>query len=150
MKEKLLIYQGDPCLMCLDDPAVQTVSDAQAQGQIRCKFFSDRKSCSPPRFGCIKLAGLRVARNVLEFYDTATEENLGLEIEQFFRKGPLPPEKVEAYVDTPDYGNRYVTDPGVVVQRVADYARKVIDLKAGERVSRSTKDPLNLIPQSET
>ncbi len=100
MKEKLLIYQGDPCLMCLDDPAIQTVSDAQAQGQIRCKFFSDRKSCSPPRFGCIKLAGLRVARNVLEFYDTATEKNLGLEIEQFSRKGPQD-DKRPGEVDAP-------------------------------------------------
>lgn len=150
MKEKLLIYQGDPCLMCLDDPAVQTVFDARAHGQIRCKFFSHRKSCSPPRFGCIKLAGLRVARSVLEFYDAATEKNLRLEIEQFLRKGPLPPEQVEAYVDTPDYGNRYVTDPAFVVQLVADYAHKVLDLKPGERVPRSTKDPLNLNSQSES
>ncbi len=150
MKEKLLIYQGDPCLMCLDDPAIQTVFDSRAHRQIRCKFFSDRKSCSPPRFGCIKLAGLRVARSVLQFYDEATEKNLGFEIEQFLRKGPLPPEQVEAYVDTPDYGNRYVTDPGVVFQRVADYGRKVLDLKPGERVARCTKDPLNLNSQSES
>ena len=145
MKEKLLIYQGDPCLMCLDDPAIQTVSDSRSHGQIRCKYFSDRKSCSPPRFGCIKMAGLRVARSVLQFYDEATEQNLALEIEQFFRKGSLPPDQLEAYVDTPEYGNRYVTDPDVVAQRVGDYARKVLDLKPGERVSRSTEDPLNLI-----
>jgi len=150
MKEKLLIYQGDPCLMCLDDPSIQTVTDARAHGQIRCKYFSDRKSCSPPRFGCIKLAGLRVARSVLQFFDEATEQNLAIEIEQFFRKGPLPPEQVEGYVDTPDYGNRYVTDPGVVFQRVADYARKVLDLKPGERVARCTDDPLNLKPPTDT
>ena len=141
MKEKLLIYQGDPCLMCLDDPAIQTVSDSRAHGQIRCKYFSDRKSCSPPRFGCIKLAGLRVAQSVLQFYDEATEQNLAIEIEQFFRKGPLPPEQVEAYVDTPDYGNRYIMDSGIVLQRVADYARRVLDLKPGERVRRSAADP---------
>jgi hypothetical protein len=93
---------------------------------------------------------LRVARSVLEFYDEATERNLAIEIEQFFRKGPLPPEQVEAYVDTPDWGNRYVTDPGIVLQRVADYARKVLDLKPGERISRSIKDPLNLTTHSET
>lgn len=150
MKEKLLIYQGDPCLMCLDDPSIQTVSDSRAHGHIRCKYFSDRKSCSPPRFGCIKLAGLRVARSVLDFYDAATEKNLGLEIEQFFHKGPLPPEQMEAYVDTPDYGCQHITDPGLVAQRVADYARKVLDLKPGERVPRSTKDPLNLNSQSES
>ncbi len=150
MKEQLLIYQGDPCLMCLDDPSIQTVSDSRAHGQIRCKFFSDRKSCSPPRISCIKLAGLRDARSVLEFYDAATEKNLGLEIEQFFHKGPLPPEQMEAYVDTPDYGCRHITDPGLVAQRVADYARKVLDLKPVERVPRSTKDPLNLNSQSES
>jgi len=147
MKEKLLIYQGDPCLMCLDDPAIQTVTDARARGQIRCKSLSDRKSCSPPRFGCIKLAGLRVARSVLQFYDEATEQNLAIEIEQFFHKGPLPPEQMEAYVDTLDYGCRHITDPGLVAQRVADYARKVLDLKPGERVLRSTEDPPPPSPQ---
>ena len=136
--------------MCLDDPSIQTVSDSRAHRQIRCKYFSDRKSCSPPRFDCIKLAGLRVVRSVLQFYDEATEQNLGLEIEQFFHKGPLPPEQLEAYVDTPDYGCRHITDPGLVAPRVADYARKVLDLKPGERVPRSTKDPLNLNSQSES
>jgi len=150
MKEKLLIYQGDPCLMDLDDPSIQTVTDVRGRGQIRCKYLSDRKLCSPPRFGCIKKAGLRVARRVLDFYNEANERNLTIEIEQFFRKGSLPPEEIEAYVDTSDYGNRYVQDPGVVVQRVADYARKVLDLKPGERVPRNTKDPLNINSQSES
>jgi len=113
-------------------------------------FFQTAHHAHPPRFDCIKLAGLRVVRSVLQFYDEATEQNLAIEIEQFFRKGPLPPEQVGAYVDTPDYGHRYVTDPGIVVQRVADYARKVLDLKPGERVARCTKDPLNLNSQSES
>ncbi len=34
MKEKLLIHQGDPCDIPLDDPAVQTVTDAQAKGHV--------------------------------------------------------------------------------------------------------------------
>ena len=144
MKEKLLIFQGDPCLMCLDDPSIQTVTDAQAHGQIRCKYYSDQHSCSPPRFGCVRMAGLRVARRVLQDYREATELNLAMQIERFGRTEPLPPDQVEAYVDSPDYGFRYITDPGLVLQQVADYAHKVLDLKPGERVSRSKKDPLNL------
>ncbi len=142
MKEKLLIFQGDPCSMRLDDPSIQTVSDAQARGQRQCRFQQDHTRCSPPRFGCIQAAGLNVARFVLQFYSEATEETLAMEVEEFRRKGPLPPKQVEAYVDTPDYGYRHITDPEVVVQRVADYARMVLDLKPGERVFRSPEEHL--------
>jgi len=144
VKEKLLIYQGDPCLMALDDPAVQTVEEAQARGQTQCKFYSDRRSCSPPRFGCIKLAGFKVARNVLQIYGEASEQNLTIELEHFSQTGPLPPEQLEAYMDTVDYGCRHITDPGLVFQRVAEYARKVLDLKPGERVLRCSGDSLFL------
>lgn len=81
-----------------------------------------------------------MARFVLQFYSEATEQTLALEVEEFHRKGPLPPKQVEAYVDTPDYGYRHITDPEVVVQRVADYARMVLDLKPGERVFRSPEE----------
>ncbi len=141
MKEKLLIYQADPCLMSLEDPAIQTVSDAQ--GQTRCRYYAERQLCSPPRFDCVKVAGLRVARRVLECHGESTEQTLALEIEHLDRTTPLPPEQLEAYVDTSEFGCRYITDPGLVLQRVADYARKVLDLKPGERIFRSTKNPLH-------
>ena len=136
--------------MALDDPAVQTVEHAQARGQTQCKFYSDRRSCSPPRFGCVKLAGFKVARNVLQTYDEVSEQNLAIEIERFSQTGPLPPEQLEAYMDTVDYGCRHITDPGFVVQRVAEYARKVLDLKPGERVSRCPGDFLPLPSRSKT
>ncbi len=147
MKEKLLIYQGDPCTMPLDDPTIQTVSDAQVRGQTRCRYYWDRNLCSAPRFGCVQMAGLRVARCVLQSYVEATEQNLAIEIEKFGRNGLLPPKQLDAYVDTPDYGCRYITNPGLVVQRVANYARKVLDFKPGERVFRSAEDPLPPSPQ---
>ena len=53
------------------------------------------------------------------------------------RRGPLPPKDVEAYIDTAEYGHRRITDPNVVVQRVWEYARRVLDLKNGERVLRA-------------
>ncbi len=143
MKEKLLIYQADPCLMFLEDPAIQTVSDAQGQGQTRCRYYVERQLCSPPRFDCVKVAGLRVVRRVLECHGESTEQTLVLEIEHFGRTAPMPPEPLEAYVDTSEFGCRYITDPGLVLQRVADYARKVLDLKPGERIFRSTKNPLH-------
>ncbi len=141
MKEKLLIYQGDPCNMALDDPAVQTVIDAQAKGQKRCKYYFERELCMPPRFVCVRMAGLKLAQHVLKFYSEATEETLAMEIEEFRKGGPMPPKWVEAYVDIPEYGSRKITDPEIVVQRVADYARKVLDLKPGEKIVRSPEDP---------
>jgi len=150
MKEKLLIYQGDPCLMALDDPDVQTVEHAQARGQTQCKFYSDRRSCSPPRFGCVKLAGFKVARSVLQTYDEVSEQTLAIEIERFSQTGPLPPKQLEAYMDTVGSGCRHITDPGLVVQRVAEYSRKVLDLKPGERVSRCPKDILLLPSRPKT
>jgi hypothetical protein len=143
MKEKLLICQGDPCTICLDDPAIQTVSDAQARGERHCRYYEDRNKCSPPRFGCVQLAGRKVAQYVLQFYSEATEETLAMEVEEFRRNGPLPPNQLEAYVDTPDHGSLNITNPEVVVQRVADYARKVLDLKPGERVFRSPEEHLD-------
>ncbi len=141
MKEKLLIYQGDPCDIPLDDPAVQTVTDAQAKGQKRCRFYFARELCSPPRFCCVRMAGLKLAQHVLNFYSEATEKTLAMEIEEFRRAGPIPPKWVEAYIDSPEYGSRKITDPEIVVQRVADYARKVLDLKPGEKIVRSPQDP---------
>ncbi len=141
MKEKLLIYQGDPCNMCLDDPAIQTVVQAQARGQERCKYYFERELCSPPRFICVRVAGLKLAQQVLGFYREASEETLAMEIEEFRKNGPMPPETVEAYIDTPEYDSRKLTDPDIVLQRVADYARKVLDLKPGQRIRRSSQDP---------
>ena len=141
MKEKLLIYQGDPCDMALDEPAVQTVKDAQARGQERCKYYYERELCSPPRFMCVRIAGVKLAQHVLKFYSEATEQTLAMEIEEFRKGGPMPPKWVEAYIDTPEYGSRKITDPDLVVQRVADYARKVLDLKSGEKIFRSPEDP---------
>ena len=141
MKEKLLIYQGDPCDMALDDPAVQTVTDAQAMGQKRCKYYFQRELCMPPRFVCVRMAGLKVAQHVLKFYSEVTEETLAMEIEEFRKGGPMPPKWVEAYIDTPEFGSRQITDRDLVVQRVADYARKVLDLKPGEKVFRSPEEP---------
>ena len=146
MKEKLLIFQADPCLMEIENPAVQTVTDARARGQNRCPFFPDREGCSPPRFECVKVAGLKLARRVLECHPEATEETLAMEIERFGKTGPLPPDQVEAYVDPSDSTPRYITDPGLVLQRVADFARKVLDLKPGERILQEAQNPLRPAP----
>ena len=141
MKEKLLIYQGDPCDIPLDDPTVQTVTDAQAKGQKRCKFYFYRELCSPPRFYCVRMVGLKLAQHVLNFYSEVTEETLAMEIEEFRRGEPMSLKVVKAYIDTPEYGSRKITEPEIVVQRVADYARKVLDLKPGEKIVRSLQDP---------
>lgn len=119
MKDKLLICQGSPCTMRLDDPAIQTVADAQVRGPTPCRYNSDRNQCSPPRFGCVQAAGLKVACYVLQFYSEATEQTLAMEVEEFRCRAPLPPERSEAYIDTPDQDYRHITDPELVVQRVA-------------------------------
>ncbi|MBI2166116.1 MAG: hypothetical protein HYU29_06920 [Chloroflexi bacterium] len=147
MKEKMLVYQGDPCTMRLDDPEIQTVEDVRARGIELCPFYADRRQCSLPRYGCVRVAGLKVARYVLLFYAEAAERTLAMEIEEFRQRAPLPPTQVEAYVDTPQYHYRHVADPKLVVQRVGDYARAVLDLQPGERIFRSPEEPTPLIKE---
>ncbi len=88
MKEKLLIHQGDPCDIPLDDPAVQTVTDAQAKGQKRCRFYCARELCSPPRFCCIRMVGLKLAQHVLNIYSEATEKPWPRRLRSFVGPGP--------------------------------------------------------------
>ncbi len=142
MKDKALIYQGNPCTMCLDAPGIQTLEDIRSAGTRYCQYYAHRYACSPPSFGCIQVAGLKVARYVLLFYYEASERTLRMEVTKFQEQAPLPPEQVEAYVDTPEYGHRYITDAQLVVQRVTEFASAVLDLKLGERIFRSPEEPL--------
>lgn len=71
MKEKELIYRGNPCAIKLEDPELKTLRDARARGPELCRYYTDRSLCSPPRFGCVRLAGSKVARYVLS--DAALE-----------------------------------------------------------------------------
>lgn len=136
MKDKCFIYYGNPCTACLTDPEIRTFEDAHRHGPRSCPFLDEREKCSPPRFGCVAVAGARMARCVLQFYTQASEETLALDREFFRRRGPLPPKDVEAYIDTAEYGYRRITDPDLIVQRVCEYARAALDLKEGERVRR--------------
>jgi hypothetical protein len=141
MKERTLIYQGDPCTMCLDDPEIQTLEDVRAAGARYCKHYPDRRECTPPSYGCVQVAGLKVARYVLLLYAEASEKTLAMEVAQFQERAPLPPEQVDAYIDTSGNDYRQITDPELVVQRVGEYARAVLDLKPGERIFRSPEEP---------
>jgi hypothetical protein len=134
MKEKELIFQCEPCKTRLSDPAIQSMKDVWSQGETPCPHYPDQAECSPPRHGCIAMAGAQVARHVLQFYSEPTEENLGREIDRFAREAPLPPDSVEGYVDTGRPAAGLVTDAALVVERVREYARSVLDLKPGERV----------------
>jgi hypothetical protein len=137
MKDKCFIYYGNPCTACLTDPEVRTFEDAQRHGPRSCPFLDEQEKCSPPRFGCVAVAGARMARCVLQFYTQASEETLALDREFFRRRGPLPPKDVEAYIDTAEYGYRRIYDPNLVVERVWEYARAALDLKEGERIPRA-------------
>lgn len=139
MKDKCFIYYGNPCVTYLADPALQTLEDAQTYGPTTCRYYPDRQECSPPDFGCIQLAGATMARYVVQFYSEATEETLAMEREEFRKRAPLPPNKVKAYIDTERDFQR-ITDPELVVQRVWEYARAVLDIKPGERVFRSPEE----------
>jgi hypothetical protein len=140
MKDRSFIYYGNPCTICMSDPAIQNFTDVDKQGRTPCRYYPERSECSAPRFGCVQLAGAAMARYLLQFYSEATEETLAMEKEEFRRRAPLPPDQVEAYIDTPDEGYRQVTDPDLVVERVWEYARAVLDLKPGERIFRSSEE----------
>lgn len=136
MKDKCFIYYGNPCTICLEDPAVQDFENAKRHGSSVCPYYPQRSLCSPPRFGCVAVAGARMARCVLQFYTEASEHTLAMDRDFFRRRGPLPPKQVEAYIDTAEYGHRLITDPDLVAQRVWEYARAALDLEPGERVPR--------------
>jgi hypothetical protein len=140
MKDKAFIFYGNPCTICLADPQVQSFDDAKRGGWTPCPFYREGRGCSSSSYGCVQLAGVKMARYVLQFYSEASEEALALEKDQFQRRAPLPPKRVEAYIDTPEYNFRRITDPDLVVQRVWEYARSVLDLQPGERVFRASEE----------
>jgi hypothetical protein len=140
MKDKAFIFYGNPCTICLADPQVQSFDDAKKSGWTPCPFYREGRGCTSSSYGCVQLAGVKMARYVLQFYSEASEEALALERDQFQRRAPLPPKRVEAYIDTPEYNYRRITDPDLVVQRVWEYARSVLDLQPGERVFRASEE----------
>lgn len=142
MKDKLLILTAEPCSTPLEDPRIQTLSDAQHQGAQLCRYYSDRAQCSPPRFGCVRLAGQKVARHLLLFYAEASERTLAMEVKHFSQNALLPPGPIEAYVDTPEHGHRRITAAEQVVQRVGECARAILGFKPRERVFRDTEEPV--------
>jgi hypothetical protein len=133
MKDKCFIYYGNPCSACLSDPEVKSFEDAMRQVAVECPYAADRTQCSPPRFACVRVAGARMARAVIQFYTEASEETLALDREFFRRRGPLPGQGVEAYID-PERGFQRITDPEQAVQRVWEHARAVLGLQPGEHV----------------
>ena len=142
MKDKLLIYQGDPCTTRLADPLIRTLDDAGEKGVELCRYYGNRRQCSLPRFGCVQVAGLKVARYVLLFYSEASERTLSMEVQEFGRRAPLPPENLEAYIDTSDHDYRRITDPELVTKHVREYAEAVLDFGPGERIFRNAEEPV--------
>lgn len=139
MKDKRLIYQADPCTIHLDDPLVQRLEDTQG-ALTPCAHSFDRLACSPPEYGCVQLAGARVARHVIMFYFEASEETLAMEIERFGREAPLPPHRVKGYMDSHKGEGQLITDPAVIVDRVRAYARAALDLRPGDRILRDPEE----------
>ncbi|KPK48179.1 MAG: hypothetical protein AMJ77_00690 [Dehalococcoidia bacterium SM23_28_2] len=140
MKDKAFIFYGNPCTICLADAEVQSFEDAKKGDWKPCPFYREGRGCSSSSCGCIQLAGVKMARYVLQFYSEASEEALAIEKAEFQRRAPLPPKRVEAYIDTPEYNYRRITDPELVVQRVWEYAQAVLDIKPGERVFRASEE----------
>jgi hypothetical protein len=140
MKDKAFIFYGNPCTICLADPQMQSFEDVKKGGWTPCPFYREGRGCSTSSCGCVQLAGVKMARYVLQFYSEASEEALDMEREHFRHRAPLPPKRVEAYIDTPEYNYRRITDPDLIVQRVCEYAQAVLDIKPGERIFRATEE----------
>jgi hypothetical protein len=135
MKDRCFILHGNPGTSALSDPQIQNFEDAKRRVVSECPYAGDPSRCSPPCFGCVRVAGARMARSVIELYPEASEATLALERDFFRRRGALPPKALTAYVD-PEREFQRITDPDQVVQRVWEHARAVLDLRPGERVPR--------------
>lgn len=140
MKDKAFIFYGNPCTICMANPEVESFEDAKRQGWTPCPFYRQERGCSSPSSGCVQLAGVKMARYVLQFYSEASEETLAMEREQLRHRAPLPPNQVEAYIDTPEHNYQRITDPDLVIQRIWEYARAVLDIKPGEHVFRASEE----------
>jgi hypothetical protein len=140
MKDKAFIFYGNPCTIGMADAEVENFEDAKKSGWTACPFYRQGRGCSSVSSGCVQLAGVKMARYVLQFYSEASEETLAMEMERFRRRAPLPPNQVEAYIDTPEHSYRRITDPDLIVQHISDYARAVLDIKPGERVFRASEE----------
>lgn len=136
MKDKCFILYGNPETSALSDPEIQSFEDLKRHTVVECPYLATLNRCSPPCFACVRVAGARMAWEVIQFQPEASEETLALARDSFRRRGALPPEDVMAYVD-PERGFEQITDPEKVVQRVWEHARAVLDLKPGERVPHS-------------
>lgn len=88
------------------------------------------------------MSSAKVARYILLFYGEASEHTLEMELEEFRRRAPLPPDGVEAYIDTPEHHYRQITDPELVVRRTGEFAKAILDLQPGERVFRNPQAPI--------
>jgi hypothetical protein len=133
MKDKLFIFYGNPCSTALAHPEIQSFDDAERHPVVECPYAADPSRCSPPRFGCVRVAGARMARAAIHFHTETSERTLALRRDLFRLEGPLVGTAVEAYID-PDRGFKHITEPEEVVQRVWEHARAVLGLKPGERV----------------
>jgi hypothetical protein len=131
MRDKCLIYYGNPCSSCLSDPEIQNFEDAKRRPVVECPCAGDPVRCSLPRFACVRVAGAGMARRVMQIYAEVSERTLALDRGFFRLRGALPPAAVEAYVD-PDRGFERITEPEQVAQRVWEHARSVLDLRPGE------------------
>jgi hypothetical protein len=138
MKDRCFVLHGNPGCGALSDPEIQSFEDAKRHAVVECSYTADPAKCSPPCFACVRVAGVRMARAVIQFQSEASEATLALERDRFRHRGALPPEDVIAYVD-PERDFQRITDPEEVVQRVWEHARAVLDLKPGERVPRSAE-----------
>jgi hypothetical protein len=130
--------------MAMANPAIQSFHDLPVGGQTPCFHYANRLECPNPRFGCVQIAGAKMARYVIEFYTEANERTLAMEKEKFRQRAPLPPDQVEAYIDTPERNFQQITDPEAITQHVWEYARAVLDLKPGERIFRSSEENYDL------
>lgn len=135
MKEKFLIFYANPCTSALSDPDIQTFEDTQQRDVVACPFAVGAARCLPPRFECVQMEGVRMARAVVHCRAEVSERSLLLQRDLFRRQGRLPGMGVEAYVD-PERGFELLTEPEDVVQRVSEHARAVLNLKPGERIRR--------------
>lgn len=135
MKDKRVIYHGSPCVVPLTSRTIRTWDDLVGAKAVPCQFHGKQAECSPPRFGCVQMAGVKVARYVVEFYSEPSEEALELEMKEFRRYAPLPPDRAEAYVDGRGAEYLRLTDPEEIVARVRDCARTLLNLEGGKRTS---------------
>lgn len=129
MRDKELVMDGSPCTENFFDKSLQTAGEAKRRGPTECQNYG---ACEvgKGKLHCIMLAGIEVARVCI-----SNEKPVDLEIREFHGQEDLRPPHFTGYIKIEDGKEIILTDWGEICNKVAKFAKLVLDLRSPDHTS---------------